>query len=103
MIYGFDIDGTICSTDCDYSDAEPYNEVIAIINSLYDQGNEIIFFTSRGYNSGKDWFDFTTNQIENWGVKYHKLIMGKPQFDIFIDDKAVNNLEWYKANNINID
>ena len=103
MIYGFDIDGTICSTDCDYSEAEPYNEVITRINNLYDQGNKIIFFTSRGYKSGKDWFDFTTNQIENWGVKYHKLIMGKPQFDIFIDDKALNNLEWYKANNINID
>ena len=23
MIYGFDIDGTICSTDCDYSEAKP--------------------------------------------------------------------------------
>lgn len=103
MIYGFDIDGTICSTDCDYNDAKPYEEVIAKINNLYNQGHEIILFTSRGYKSGKDWFDFTKNQVNSWGVSYHKLIMGKPQFDIFVDDKAINNIEWYKNNNIKID
>ncbi len=102
MIYGFDIDGTICSTNCDYKDAEPYKEVIKEINHLYNQGHTIIFFTSRGYKSGKDWYNFTLNQINNWNVNYHKLIMGKPQFDIFVDDKAINNLEWYKINNISI-
>ena len=74
MIYGFDIDGTICSTNCDYKDAEPYKEVIKEINHLYNQGHTIIFFTSRGYKSGKDWYNFTLNQINNWNVNYHKLI-----------------------------
>ena len=103
MIYGFDIDGTVCSTNCDYNDAVPYNEVIIKINQLYDDGHEIIFFTSRGYKSGKDWYDFTKRQIDNWGIKYHKLILGKPQFDVFVDDKAINNLTWYSQNNIRID
>ena len=31
MKYCFDIDGTICTTDCHYKDAKPYKEVIDII------------------------------------------------------------------------
>ena len=103
MRYGFDIDGTVCSTNCDYNDAVPYDQVITKINQLYDDGHEIIMFTSRGYKSGKDWYDFTKRQIDNWGIKYHKLILGKPQFDVFVDDKAINNLLWYSQNNIKID
>ncbi len=103
MIYGIDIDGTICTTDCDYSNARPYKEIIKKINSLFDEGHTIIFYTSRGYKSGTDWYDFTKKQIDNWGVKYHELKMGKPQFDIFIDDKAISNIEWYRKNNLNIE
>ena len=32
----------------------------------------------------------TKKQLEQWKVKYHKLIMGKPSFDILIDDKSLN-------------
>ena len=32
MRYCFDIDGTICSTNCEYKDAVPYKEVIGWIN-----------------------------------------------------------------------
>ena len=32
-----------------------------------------------------------------WGLKYHKLIMGKPSYDFMVDDKSYNyNSEWYK-------
>ena len=34
-------------------------------------------------------FKMTKNQLKKWGVKYHKLIMGKPSYDIFVDDKAL--------------
>ena len=27
--------------------------------------------------------------IKKWGVKYHKLIMGKPSYDLIIDDKSI--------------
>ena len=37
MRYCFDIDGTICSTDCEYKDAVPYQEVIDWINKKYDE------------------------------------------------------------------
>ena len=101
--YCFDIDGTICSTDCDYKDAIPFNDVIDRINNLFKTGNKIILFTSRGTKSGKDWYEFTKNQVANWGLKYHKLIMGKPQADIFIDDRAINITDWRSKNKLDAD
>ena len=29
----------------------------------------------------------TQNQLKKWNLKYNELIMGKPSFDIYIDDK----------------
>ena len=52
MRYCFDIDGTICTTDCEYKDAEPYTEVIEWINKKYDEGHHIQLYTSRGTSSG---------------------------------------------------
>jgi len=98
--YCFDIDGTICSTNCEYKDAIPYQKVIDWINKKYDEGHNIELFTSRGKSSGIDWSDFTKEQIESWGVKHHKLTLGKPAYDIFIDDRAINNEEWYKKEDL---
>ena len=49
MRYCFDIDGTICSTNCEYKDAVPYLEVIEWINKKYDEGHHIQFVSSRSY------------------------------------------------------
>tara|TARA_R100000008_G_C3546107_1_gene147650 strand:- start:516 stop:830 length:315 start_codon:yes stop_codon:yes gene_type:complete len=102
MRYCFDIDGTICSTNCHYEKAKPYKEVINKINSLYNSDEYIILYTSRGTGSGIDWKEFTKKQLKHWGVKYHELLLGKPQYDIFVDDRAINNEEWYKQNNIKV-
>ncbi len=96
MRYCFDIDGTICTTDCHYKDAKPYQSVIKWINEKYAEGHEITLFTSRGTSSGKDWFDFTLKQVDSWGVKFHNLKLGKPTYDLFIDDRAINNKDWYE-------
>ena len=40
---------------------------------------------------------FTKKQLKKWNVKYHKLIFGKPSFDLFVDDKTLFfKKEWYK-------
>ena len=52
--------------------------------------------TSRGSGSGIDWKEFTQKQVDGWGVKHHELLLGKPQYDIFVDDRAINNKDWYK-------
>ena len=31
----------------------------------------------------------TYNQLKKWKVCFHKLLFGKPSFDLFIDDKSI--------------
>lgn len=95
MIYCFDIDGTLCSkTDGDYAQAEPFHERIAVVNALHAAGHTIKLFTARGSTTGIDWRPVTQAQMEAWNVRHHELIMGKPEADIFIDDKAFNADHW---------
>jgi hypothetical protein len=95
LIYCFDIDGTLCTiTDGDYARAEPFADRIAMVNALHDAGHVIKLFTARGSTTGIDWRDLTAQQMETWGVRYHELILGKPEADIFIDDKAFNAENW---------
>ena len=100
MKYVFDIDGTICSTSDshNYVSSLPYYDVISHINALYESGHDITLFTARGSSSGIDWHSLTVSQLVKWRVKYHKLIdKGKPSWDLFVDDKAVNAIEWRKS------
>lgn len=95
-----DIDDTICyynssSNKLDYSLAIPNFKYIDIINDLYDSGHYIVLWSSRGVKTGIDWYDITIKQLENWNVKYHKLKLDKPVYDLFIDDKSINNLNQF--------
>ncbi len=86
-----DIDETICYYDGErnYSDALPILENIAKINKLYDEGNEITYWTARGTVTGLDWMETTINQLKEWGCKYHKVSVGsKPHYDLLICDKT---------------
>ena len=92
--YCIDIDGTICTEFCQYEDAKPVKSVIKKINNLYNNGNRIVLFTSRGYSSGYNWIPLLKEQMEEWGVLYHDIIQGKPFADYYIDNKAINVLDW---------
>jgi len=96
MIYCFDLDGTLCNNlpEGDYESRTPYMDVIDKVNRLYDEGHTIKIFTGRGSRSGIDWRELTQSQLKFWGVKYHELIMGKPEAHVFVDDKAVNIRDW---------
>ena len=104
MTYVFDIDGTICSlVDGEYQDAEPFKEEIEKINQLYDDGNTIIFHTARGMGRTNNssllaerlFKTLTIYQLDEWGVKYHKLFMGKPSGDIYVDDKGMHSERFF--------
>ncbi len=95
-IYCFDIDGTLCTdTGGKYEMAQPFYERIAVVNSLYRSGHIIKLFTARGTTTGIDWRALTERQLKIWEVSYHELIMGKPEADIFIDDKSFNSDSWH--------
>jgi len=98
-----DIDNTICyykiniisNNGKDYTKALPYKERILKINKLYDEGNTIIYWTARGTVTQKVWFNVTYNQLIKWGCKFHELKMGKPAYDLFIDDKNINSERYF--------
>jgi hypothetical protein len=68
---------------------------ITRVNSLYDSGHTIIFHTARGAISGVDCQSLTEMQLHKWGVKYHKLYMGKPFADFYIDDKGLSDIDFF--------
>jgi len=100
MIYIVDIDQTICMTPCvnakhRYDLSDPFPQRIDKINKLYDQGHTIIYWTARGSGSGIDWTELTTKQLNDWGCKFHEVRLGKPSYDVWIDDKALNDSEFF--------
>lgn len=91
MKYLVDVDDTICyGTESSYYDAKPHVDRIKHFNELYDQGHEVHYWTARGSSSGLNWYDLTLDQLKDWGVKFHSFNVGKPTYDVWIDDKAVN-------------
>ena len=104
MNYCFDLDGTICNTPIKddkpaYLDSNPIPFMVEQVNQLFDEGHKIIIMTARGRGSGKNWTDWTTKQLDMWGVKYNELepMFHKPTADLFIDDKGINVEEWRKT------
>ena len=105
MIYCFDIDGIICTTKkLNYKNAKPIKKTIEIINQLYLKGHIIKIFTGRYSVRGKMSIKkikkidkgLTKKQLKKWNVLYHKLYFGKPNFDVYIDDKNYNfTKKWY--------
>ena len=99
MIVFVDIDETICEYDPEkreYPLAKPIAENIEKINKLYEKGDTIVYWTARGSTTGIDWTDLTIKQLQEWGAKYNEVRLGKPNYDLFIDDKAINTNKFFK-------
>ena len=102
----FDLDGVICTnTYGNYKDAKPLKKSIDKVNKLFDEGYFIIIYTSRFMTLFNNdikkintvGYDFTKKQLDDWGLKYNKLLLCKPEYDLFIDDKSINfTNDWYK-------
>jgi len=90
--YYIDLDNTLCKTqnNSDYINAIPIQERIDYVNSLKKEGHTITIWTARGSRSGIDHTELTTTQLQKWGVQYDKLLLGKPDYDVYIDDKSFN-------------
>jgi len=79
--YLIDIDGTI-TDDVPNEESErmgtclPYGGAQEILNTWYDDGHIITFFTSR---SSKDHRSVTEGWLQKHGFKYHNLLMDKPR------------------------
>jgi hypothetical protein len=97
LTYCFDIDGTICSTDgSNYSEALPIGARIEFVNSLLEDGHDVIYFSARGTTTGIDHMELTRTQLEAWGARYTSLYLGKPRADVYIDDRAVADSDFFR-------
>lgn len=88
IIYCFDIDDTICKMES-LSSYIPIEERIVYINKQFDAGNYVYLYTCRKK-------DGTARLLEKFGLKYHEIIYGKPKAHIYVDDSAVNSLDYWQ-------
>ena len=97
-VFCFDIVNTLCITKSNfYNKSKPIKNAIKTVNKLYNYGHKIIIFTARGmgkFNGNslkvkKKYYKFTLKQLNKWGLKFHKLYIGKPSFDYIVDDKSI--------------
>ena len=95
-----DLDGTLCeqtSGGDEYARAAPIRSVIDAINILYDSGCNITINTARGKRTCKGdvveverrYRQLTEKWLADNGVKYHRLLFGKPPGDIYVEDRGV--------------
>jgi len=103
IVLCFDLDGVICKTIKNfYSKSLPIKKNIKFINFLFEKGFTIKIYTARGLGRSNDnvaiakekFYKLTMKQLKSWRLNYHKLILGKPSYDILIDDKSL----FYKKN-----
>lgn len=94
--YFVDLDNTLCKTvDSNYETSQPIIERIEFVNKLKSEGNHITIWTARGETSGIDHKDLTLKQLNDWHIQYDELLMGKPNYDVYLDDKSFNIDSFY--------
>jgi len=94
MIYCFDLDGTLLTIEKDYQSAKPITERINKLRELADEKDSYIIIQT-GRN--KQWQQLTEYQLAIYGIPYNHLSVGdKCHADIYIDDKAINDKDYFK-------
>ena len=89
--YFIDLDNTLCNTtNGDYPNSAPIKERIDYVNELKLLGNYIVIWTARGSKSNIDYTELTARQLKEWGIQYDELLLGKPDYDVYLDDKSFN-------------
>lgn len=102
-----DVDDTILITENrDYKNSKPIQEIIDVINNLYNKGWKVILYTARGQLSNNFNIEKIEKEVrpilEDWlirnKVKYSELVMGKPYSStVYVDDKAIRPDEFLKT------
>jgi len=86
MRYLIDIDGTVLTQMAPgaYDKAKPLKGAKEKINAAYDNGHQIVFYTSRSFKYMQE----TYEQLRGFGFKFHHIAFNKPHGDRIIDDRA---------------
>lgn len=90
-----DIDDTLLKTDgwmYEYRNPVPIQKEIDLVNKAYEDGHTLILHTARNW----DKYDLTIKHVQQLNIKYHQLVMGKPQGDYIDSTHNYRSMqEWY--------
>jgi len=94
MRIAVDIDGILANEtegwgEEKYRSRTPNDYNITCLQLLHGEGHEIALFTAR-YEEDRQ---VTIEWLKKYGIPYDELIMGKPHYDILIDDRAQSSFE----------
>ncbi|MGE0480796.1 MAG: hypothetical protein AB7Q17_10040 [Phycisphaerae bacterium] len=90
-----DMDGVICTEERTFERAlaQPLDGARDALAQLKAAGHTVIVYTGRGwpeYRATKQWLD-------DHGMQYDAIHMGKPIADVWIDDRALRFTNWNDA------
>lgn len=88
MRFLFDVDGTLLTQQApgEYGKAKPIEGRMEIVNKLFDDGHQIVFYTSRNFK----YMQMTYKQLRTFGFKFHHIAFGKPHADFIVDDRLLS-------------
>lgn len=100
-----DLDGTICpikEKNQTYADLLPNKGAVEKIKLLKEEGHYIIIQTARNMatcesNVGKVMKNIgktTLDWLEKYEIKYDEIFFGKPNAQVYIDDRALRYQNW---------
>lgn len=87
-----DLDGTICTEERQFSRslAKPLPGAAAALQRLKAKGHTVIIYSARTWAE----YEMTVDWLHSHDVPYDQLILGKPQGDHWIDDRAIEFSGW---------
>lgn len=89
-----DLDGTLCEErqtfERTFATAKP--GAAEFTRNMRNAGHTIIIYTARSWAESA----ITEQWLANHGIVYDFLILGKPIYDVWIDDRAIKFEDWSK-------
>jgi len=90
-----DIDGTICEEKRQFSRsiAKPLPNAAKSLKALKNKGHTIILYSARTWAE----YEMTFSWLREHDIPFDQLILGKPEGDYWIDDRAIHFSNWTKV------
>lgn len=87
-----DLDGVVATEEnfFERSLAKPMPGAREALQKLHDAGHTIVIYTARGWGEYK----YTKAWLEENGMAYDQIHMGKPVAKVWIDDRALRFKNW---------